>query len=183
MGRRVLDIVLVSASSLTRQYPGFRMVVHAQAYITNDSMPVQYTSADCFRDVNPRWDHPLRFSLNCSSGGTTSTEYLNIDLFNTMPDGCSWIISSLRIPLLRFLLGASQGATGFINDSWPVSTGGHLYFSYKLGAYVNRVPRIGSTVSTIGGIVGTVGAIGSTVSTIDGIVQGTSFIASLFGLN
>ncbi|KAF3331385.1 hypothetical protein FCM35_KLT02791 [Carex littledalei] len=94
MGRRSLDIVLMYASSLTRQNHGSRMVVHAQANITNDTMPVQSTSPDHAGDVNPRWYHHLSFNLQCSSGGSTSPEHLKIDLFNTTPDGSSLLIGS-----------------------------------------------------------------------------------------
>lgn len=173
MGRRGLNILLVSTESLRRQYPGYAMVVHAHVYITNDSTPVQYRSADCVEDVNPRWDHPVSFSLHCSSGGNTSSEYLIIELCTKMPhDGSCQVIGRSRIP--RWC----EGPTGCIDNWWPISTGGHLYFSYNLGAYDSTATRIDSTATRIGSIASSVAmdVLDATLQNIIGVG-----ISDLFG--
>ncbi|KAJ4782028.1 SRC2-like protein [Rhynchospora pubera] len=110
MGKRELEIVLISAESLTRQYPGCRMAVSAGAYITNDnSVPVQHTSADPVGDVNPRWNETLRFTLRYSSG--KSAEWLYIKLYSTMPDGMFFCFGTVRIPVNDFIAFSSEQAT------------------------------------------------------------------------
>ncbi|KAF3338939.1 hypothetical protein FCM35_KLT16410 [Carex littledalei] len=152
MGRRGLDVVLISAESLTRQNPDTPMVVHAQAYITKHSKPVQLqpTSADPVGDVNPKWDYPLSFILHCFSGGSTSHEYLIIDLISTIPDEGLQVIGTSQIPLESFLASAGKGETAAVNYSCPVSTGGCLNFSYNCtGDYRSTAARIGKKAALV----------------------------------
>ncbi|XP_078150802.1 protein SRC2-like [Carex rostrata] len=152
MGRRGLDIVLISAESLTRLNPGTPMVIHAQAYITKHSKPVQLqpTSADAVGDVNPKWDYPLSFILQCSSRGSTSPESLIIELITKIDDVESLqVIGKSEIPLVSLLASAGKGETAPVNYSCPVSTGGCLNFSYKLGSYRSTAARIGRKAALI----------------------------------
>jgi hypothetical protein len=151
MGRRSLDIVLISAESLRRQNPKTPMVVHAQAYITKHSTPVQLqsTTTDPVGDVNPKWNYSLSFNLHCSSGGSTSPESLIIELITEIPDEESLVIGRSEIPLVSFLTSAGKGETSMVNYSCPVSTGGCLNFSYKLGDYRSTAARICRKVALI----------------------------------
>ncbi|XP_078150766.1 protein SRC2-like [Carex rostrata] len=144
MGRRRLDIVLISAESLRRQKPDTPMVVYAQAYITKHSRPVQLqpTTADPVGDVNPKWNYALSFNLRCSSGGSRSPESLIIELMTKIPDEESLMIGRSEIPLVSFLASAGKRETSMVNYSCPVSTGGCLNFSYKLGDYRSTAARI-----------------------------------------
>ncbi|XP_078150801.1 uncharacterized protein LOC144546148 [Carex rostrata] len=145
MGRRSLDIVLISSKSLTRQNPDTTMIVHAQAYITKHSKPeqLQCTTADPVGDVNPKWDYPLSFNLHCSSGGSTSPESLIIELLTKIPDEETLqVIGRSEISLVSFLALAGKGETAPVNYSCPVSTGGCLNFSYKLGSYRSTAAKI-----------------------------------------
>jgi hypothetical protein len=143
MGKRELEVVLVSAQFL-RRYTHFPLIVSARAYISSDPGSVKYTRADHFGDVNPRWNQALRFTLSYHSTFSAPQDCLIIELYNKMPNGISQQeIARFQIPLKDWTAFAGDAATrGRIPISCQLNTGGVLYISYRLGAYASTASAV-----------------------------------------